>query len=263
MGSVSGNIPAFACNPQNGAQLGLSYEPQRTNAHTRSWRMSAWSNNTSTVADNALLSPNGAQNASTITVTASNQGRWFSVGGLTSSTYYAVSGFVKYVSGSMVTVRVGPENVENGTQNGIVVIDLTTGAISPFAGSVNVYGLYSVLLPSGWVYFRYYIKTGTSQTSASFVAYSWGTGGVFSAWGLQFEALGASVGAGLASSLIETDGSVVTRAADQLSFTIPNGVSALRYVFDDYSTQDVSVSAGAYTVPTNLNRLTLRQIETL
>jgi hypothetical protein len=52
----------------------------------------------------------------------------------------------------------------------------------------------------------------------------------------------------------------VTRNADQVDFTIPVGITSLRYTFDDDSTQDVGVSAGAYTVPTNLNR---RIIETI
>lgn len=255
------NVPRFDYNPATLAALGLLYEPQRTNAHTRSWRISAWNNNSSTVTDNALLSPDGTQNASTITVTGSNQGRWISVGGLTPSTYYAVSGFAKYVSGSILTIRTGFEVVEDGTQNGMIVLNLTTGAITPFANSVNVYGLYSVLLPSGWVYFRYYIKTGVSQTSASFVSYSWDYGGVFSPWGLQVEALGASPGSGLATSLIKTDGSTVTRAADQLSYAIPNGVTRQRLIFDDASYQDTAVTPGAYTLdPSAINRSHIKRI---
>lgn len=62
------------------------------------------------------------------------------------------------------------------------------------------------------------------------------------------------------SSLILTTGTAVTRAADQLSFTIPTGINYLIYVFDDNSTQKVSVTAGAYTVPNTLNRTNIKSI---
>jgi len=62
------------------------------------------------------------------------------------------------------------------------------------------------------------------------------------------------------SSYIPTAASTATRAADACSFTIPSGVSSLRYTFDDLSTQTVSVSPGAYVVPTNLNRPIIRSI---
>lgn len=65
-----------------------------------------------------------------------------------------------------------------------------------------------------------------------------------------------------ASSYIPTtSSSAVTRAADVLQFTIPSEISTLRYVFDDNSTQDVSVSSGAYTVPTNLNQKRIKRIQ--
>lgn len=68
---------------------------------------------------------------------------------------------------------------------------------------------------------------------------------------------------GKRTSNIPTSGSAVTRFADNLAFTIPSGVATLRFQFDDDSTQDVSVSAGAYTVPTNLNRPHLKRIRSL
>lgn len=56
------------------------------------------------------------------------------------------------------------------------------------------------------------------------------------------------------SSPIRTTGTVATRAADAVSITLPTGAGHILYTFDDGSTQQVSVSPGAYTIPTNLNR---------
>lgn len=64
------------------------------------------------------------------------------------------------------------------------------------------------------------------------------------------------------TSLMRTNGSSFTRAADDLSFTIPTGVDKLKYTFDDDTTQNVTgLSSGAYTVPTNLNRSIIKKIE--
>ncbi len=79
---------------------------------------------------------------------------------------------------------------------------------------------------------------------------------------LRFYAPQVELGA-TASSRILTTGAAATRAADELSFVIPSGVSALRYTFDDNTTQDVSVGAGAYTVPTDLNRPHIKRIISL
>lgn len=67
--------------------------------------------------------------------------------------------------------------------------------------------------------------------------------------------LGAS-----ATSWVPSYSASATRAADAVSFTIPTGMTLLRYTFDDNSTQDVAVTAGAYTVPTDLNRAHIKRI---
>lgn len=73
--------------------------------------------------------------------------------------------------------------------------------------------------------------------------------------GLQVEAAAAP------SSAIITAGAQVTRNADAVSFVIPANVTRLRYTFDDNSTQDVAVVAGAnYTIPTNLNRRHIKRV---
>jgi len=66
-----------------------------------------------------------------------------------------------------------------------------------------------------------------------------------------------------ASSVIPTTTATVTRATDNLTFTIPAGVTGLRYTFDNDSTQDVVVSAGSYIVPTTLNRTIIKRITSI
>jgi hypothetical protein len=73
-------------------------------------------------------------------------------------------------------------------------------------------------------------------------------------WGFQLE-LGASN-----SSYIPTTSTAVTRSADVAGLTIPGGVTTLTYTLDDNTTQEVSVSPGAYTIPTTLNRPRIKNI---
>jgi hypothetical protein len=77
----------------------------------------------------------------------------------------------------------------------------------------------------------------------------------FYIWGGQVET------GSTATSYIPTTSATVTRAADAASITIPGGVTRAHYIFDDNSTQDVTVSAGAYSIPTNLNRARIKTLE--
>lgn len=65
------------------------------------------------------------------------------------------------------------------------------------------------------------------------------------------------------TSYIPTTTAAVTRAIDQATFTIPAGVTQLKYTFDDNSTQTVSVSPGSYTIPATLNRANIKTIDTI
>jgi hypothetical protein len=94
------------------------------------------------------------------------------------------------------------------------------------------------------------LATGSEGRAPTITA----SGRSYYAFGGQFEKTAAP------TSYIPTTTSAATRAADALSFTIPSGIGHLTYTFDDGSTQAVSVSAGAYTVPTNLNRPWIKSI---
>lgn len=66
---------------------------------------------------------------------------------------------------------------------------------------------------------------------------------------------GAALPVGGASSPILTSGTALDRAADAVSTTLPAGATSVTFTFDDGSTQAINgLSAGPYTIPTNLNR---------
>lgn len=254
--TLGSNAPRFRYDLVTRKALGLVIEAQRTNLHVYSSSIASWLNVAPIISktNDVYLSPSGTQNAGQIVVGADSKGVYHTVSGLAPNTAYAISGFVKSFDGVNV-LKVGPETAEDAPYQGFIAINTSTGAV-PFYGT-KAYGRQTVLLGNGWVYFRYYVKTGAAQTSFNFICLASGGGATFSIWGAQVE-MGA-----IATAPIATNGSAATRAADQLSFTVPKGVSVLRYVFDDNSAQDVAVSAGGYTVPTDLNRQCIKRIFSL
>ena len=210
--TAANNVPRFDHDPVSLAPRGLLVEGQRTNLCTRSYQIASWTDNGTLSTDNNIyVSPDGTQNASRIVVDTQNKGRYrFST--VSAATFYAVSGYVKYFDGDPIW-RVGTENTEDTPAQGMLIINTQTGALVG-AGS-KTYSPYVVMLPSGWVYFRYYVKTGAAQTSVSLVIFAQinvAGNRTISLWGVQLEA-GIT-----ATSYIPTAGEAVTRVADQAYF---------------------------------------------
>ena len=202
----------FDHDPVSLAPRGLLVEGQRTNLCTRSYQIASWTNSGTLSTDNNIyVSPDGTQNASRIVVDAQNKGRYiFST--VSEATFYAVSGYVKYFDGDPIW-RVGTENTEDTPSQGMLIINTQTGVL--VNAGTKTYSPYVVMLPSGWVYFRYYVKTGAAQTSVALVIYSQidvAGNRTVSLWGVQLEA-GIT-----ATSYIPTAGAAVTRVADQAYF---------------------------------------------
>ncbi len=108
---------------------------------------------------------------------------------------------------------------------------------------------------------RRYYTTTTSSTAASINPFLLFMTTVGAAINITVRIGLPQIEAGTAPTTpIQTTAGASMRSADSLSFSIPKGLSVLRYVFDDNSTQDVAVSAGAYTVPTSLNRPWIKRI---
>lgn len=248
------DAPRFDCDPVSSAPLGLLIEPQRTNLITYSQQLSQWTNNgADSVTDNVYESPNGTNDATQIVTSSDSKGRlrWVNVA---ASTYYIASGYLKgFSGGSTYSISIEKTN----TIRCYVRINTSTGTIYDYHPNSLARG--AVLRADGWIYWWNLIQTGVSDSLLPFIVYA-DTASTFSSWGNQLEAVSSLNDR--VSSYIKTTSSSATRAADQLSFSIPNGMTSLRYIFDDGSRQDVAVSAGAYTVPTNLNRSHIKRIIT-
>ena len=265
MQTASTDVARFDYNPVTLAPKGILVEPSKTNMVLQSAKpgTSPWwivVNNAATL--NNASAPDGTTSATKLTGTAATslglkQGVTFVNG-----TTYSVSAYLK--AGS---TNYGMLNAYDGVKDFGVMFNLASGAVvgnrtDGAVGTPSASGIISV--GNGWYYCWFvFVSGGTgSPNSGAQVggstagnlnfATSW-TGTLY-AWGYQHEAASAP------TSYIDTTTATVTRAADVLSTTIPSGVSQLIYTFDDGSTQTVSVSPGAYTVPTNLNRARIKRI---
>lgn len=250
--SAADNAPRFDYDPVTHEAKGVLLESAATNYLTKSYLLSGWINNSSvSTTDNFYISPDGTQNATQIVVDAPNKGRYLQVNGLTAATDYAVSGFVKSYDGGTV-IRVGMYTTEDVVGNGTININTSTGVIQSYGS--KTYDRYSVLLPNGWTYYRYRVKTGVAQTALAYVAYSASAASTYSVWGAQLEA------GTFASSYIPTTTAAATRAADSLSttniswfnpaqgavvvqFIIPNQMSAAAQLADMGAYQFCNVQA--------------------
>lgn len=240
LAEVAENVGAFEYDPATLALRGLLIEPQRQNILVHSNKIGDTANGWTkgpyaTVTLNDAIAPDGTQTASKILFSRDDAGADVWQGqAATLGVRHTISVYLKAGTASQVQL-------------------LLTNASASTLGSVVA------TLSSTWTLFTVSALADSSGAMRLRLrAHSSGADKDFYAAFAQMETVGS-----VATSRIVTEASAVTRAADALSFTIPSGVSALRYVFDNDTTQDVSVSAGAYTVPTNLNRPHIKRILSL
>lgn len=210
-----------------GTLLGLLYEPARTNIILRSSDFSnaTWGKVTAPVTTNAGTNPDGSSTVQTVTASGANAFLYQA-----SVLGNGVAGFssvwIRRRTGSG-TIRL--RSAPSGTDTAITVTADWARVSMPIMGNGA---------QDCWV-----LNIATS-------------GDAIDLWG-------ADLKAGALSSHIPTVASQVTRSADVGTLHIPVGISSLRYTFDDDSTQDVAVTAGAYTIPTTLNRSRIKRIVSL
>jgi hypothetical protein len=266
MQSAAINAARFDYSPSSvGTLLGLLLEPARTNIALRSDALdnAYWDSKTSlSVTANAIASPDGTTNAEKLVEAAATSEHSLARSNISASnaTIYTHSFYTK--AGERTALKIGDIF---GFTTLAFFINLSTGATSGKTGGSAGATLASLNAGGGW--FRTSAQDTTDHTAVdplfalvstgtTFIYAGDGTSGAY-IWGVQIEQ-----GAG-ATSYIPTAAASVTRAADVCTFNIPPGVFTLRYTFDDDSTQDVSVTPGSYTIPTNLNRSRIKRIVSL
>lgn len=256
----AGTLQSFTANAGRRTDLGLCIEASRINTHLQA-SVAGTSHTliTATQVANQYTDPLGTTTADKL---IPNNG--ISSAGISNTTgvshvagTYTYSVFVKNQGCNSVGLEVSDGT--NGVGSG--ALNLTTGAITggdpysygtgmtPIAHGVETYA-------NGW--FRFYLTYSIGSTlSLQQYVYVQDTGDgtiAIAIWGQQDE-LGAAP-----STHINTTTTQVSRAADNVGFTIPAGIGTLTYTFDDNSTQQVSVSPGAYAIPTTLNRALIKTI---
>ncbi len=266
------NIARFDYDPVTLEPQGLLVEEQRTNKVTYSEQLGnvAWSKGNVTVVDNQTTGPDGNTAAEKISEFGAGPAMSILVSATSSATTnYTLSIFLK--AGSLPYVLIGAEGAA-----GIVMVAVNfstwalTTAVVEAASTVALVGCDIIDVGGGWrrVWLTY--TTKAAPGSQHFVIRPsrdglWANRGYTPAgadycyaWGAQFEE-----GGGPSSSYIPTTSSQLTRSADAGSFTLPAGVSTLRFTFDDNGTQEVAVSPGSYNIPTNLNRPRIKRIRSI
>lgn len=266
---ISANLPRFNYSAATEKLPGILIEEQRTNLldYSQDFTQSAWAaHGAPIITNNNAGAPDGSStlNKFVRTTTAAtyiaNQTSKSAVSQPYILSVYAKKGSVgNYLAMRLQGAYPNLANAEFNLNNGTVLGISNLGSGFSANPSIENVGnnIYRCTL--------YSPTTDTASNIGSYLSFNYkgsvyvdGTDSVSNAdgyvWGAQLEQ------ASSASSYISTSSSSVTRAADQLSFTIPYGVSVLRYTFDDGSTQDVSASPGTYTVPTTLNRTSIRRI---
>jgi hypothetical protein len=216
--AINADLPRFDFSPVTLACNGLLIEESRTNSILYSNDLSqspTWAVTTATLTPNAVVSPDGTQNAATISAAAQNPlaAQFYTIP-LDAATY-CISMYVKYVSGSKNF------RLRCALTNGIAVatniaFNAETGAfVSSSAGAV-----YTITnAGNGWFRVTLLATNNSTNTRLNFQIYSGNDATVtnsMAVYGCQSE-----VGS-FATSYIPTVASQVTRTADVANMTGTN-----------------------------------------
>jgi hypothetical protein len=264
--AINANLPRFDFSPVTLACNGLLIEESRTNSILYSndlSQISAWTVSTATLTPNAVISPDGTQNAATISAAAQNPlaAQFYTIP-LDAATY-CISVYVKYVSGTKnfrlrCALTLGVAVATN------IAFNAETGAfVSSSAGAV-----YTITnAGNGWFRVTLLATNNSTNTRLNLQLFSGNDSTVtnsMAVYGCQSE-----IGA-FATSYIPTVASTVTRNADVATMTgtnfsdwysagaggvvarvLPSTVSSTRPAlqFDDTTANEVITLQGNTTNP--------------
>ncbi len=260
---VGADVPRFDYNPATLAPLGILIEPSATNLVYPSLPQTSWGpygSSYDTLTANAGTAPDGTTTALKLTEGNGNSQHIINspdIISFQSGQTYIASMFMKAGTNYITSL-----NFAGSVTTKYAVYDLNSGSV--VGGTYISAGI--INCGNGW-YFVWFTFNSAATISSHITIASAGNnpsyvrGGTFIGSGnTTYFADANVVNASSVTSDIPTTTAPATRAADDLSFTIPSGVSQLTYTFDDNSTQNVSVSPGVYHVPTNLNRRWIKRI---
>lgn len=250
----SGNIVAASAArfdyTSAGVARGVIVEAAATNIVLQSSNLAnaAWTALGGGIASNAGISPSGSNDAFSIAPSSTQS----LVQIYQSISVPASSGWVWSIYMHAGTTNWGWLNPVDGG-NHYTYFDLANGVVGTIGSGVA----FASITPVGGGWYRCSARLASTSGGSSYTAFgpcdadastSCSTSKSVLLWGPQTEQNTAL------SSYIPTTSATVTRTADAISITVPSGAATLRFIFDDNTDQFVSVSSGAYTIPTNLNR---------
>lgn len=260
----SGNYTAFSVNSLRITNAGATIEPARTNILLWSQDLSqVWGKTDATATAAAATAPDATQTATLIvegsagTASVSQSASATTAGALVGGQIFLKA--VSSVTWLEVILTDGA-----ATSGGNFWINLSTGALGTVqarnaatgvVGSVEAAGngfwrlKMSATYQSGVSNGQMIIRSASADASTTRVANA-----RYYAWQAQIEL-------GSVSSPIKTTNAAASRSVDIASVTIPAGANKINYTFDDGSQQQVSVSPGNYTIPTNLNRAVIARMQ--
>ena len=212
--TVNADLPRFDFDPVTKVCRGLLIEETRLNVIRQSQALNeaVWSTN-AVVGTNAVVSPDGTQNAETFTATNLNATLSQTNGITANSLPYTSSLYIKYVSGTP-NVRLRLALVFGTAAVGHVVINSQTGA---HVASTAPYTITDA--GNGWWRVSVTVTNNGSNSGASFQVYTTNdtvSTNVIALYGAQLE-LGA-----FATSYIPTTTASLTRNADVVAMTGTN-----------------------------------------
>jgi len=231
----------------------LLVEPQSTNLITYSedFSDSYWNSTVAlTITANQAISPDGTLNADKIEKQDSNVWRGVLRDQITLNIGddYTISVFVKKGTGVSAGVKVQSASLDLDAK-----INFTTGEIvsREQTGAWNTNGF--VELSNGW-YYVFATYTALEESNIVGINPDGGTtvGAYNYAWGAQIEQ-GSSP-----TSYISTNGTTVTRLADEISVLTPAGVTSITETIDGVEQTPITTIPATYSLPVgNINKVTM------
>jgi hypothetical protein len=206
--SVASNVPRI--DYTGGGCPSILLEPTRRNLffNSEDFTNASWNKTRTTITGNQATAPDGSNNADLLTGDGTGGSYVFDGVFMYSATYY-ISIFVKNINGNNFTIQ-------NFSQSGTAIFDLTNGTVTSTSGSMSDAKI--VQNPNNWYRVSAKITStlGGANANVGFGLKNY-SGDQFYIWGAQIEdnALGGSVG--YLTSYIPTAGSAVTRNADVIN----------------------------------------------